>query len=233
MNIRIEMKAAAVAPGGPRPVRYAVMVEEGVANLPPVPRLLPAWPALSVPIDVAPPGEPTAVARAHPAMADLVRQTLRLTIPDTIQWQLRRLTVPADAVEVRPSGYVDAGRSLEELRLPFDRNSPTPWPLPVAWSVWVRIGGREHLAGTITFPARAGRFGTTPSLEPPDGRETFDGIDRVDVILRPDAETAERTVHLTDFWDGEVTFNDVPVMRDPQHEASRERTRARRREAAK
>ena len=47
------------------------------------------------------------------------------------------------------------------------------------------------------------------------------------------AALSERTVHITEFWDGEVTFEDVPVLRDRRREENGEPTTTRSREVAK
>ena len=61
--------------------------------------------------------------------------------------------------------------------------------------------------------AGAGGGGFVVRADADGNPTTFDGLDRVDVILRPDAEAAERTVGITAFWDGVVELKGMPLIR--------------------
>ena len=85
--------------------------------------------------------------------------------------------------------------------------------------MWVRTGGREFDAGRVTFRP-AGGIDTPAYLDAsgePGHPDSLDGVDHVDVILRPDARAGEETVDLVTFWDGEVTFENVLLVRKKSH----------------
>ena len=81
----------------------------------------------------------------------------------------------------------------------------------------MRINGVEHEVGEVFFPAGAVEHGSGRELKPPSGAAAFDfgGVERVDVILRPDPDAAEETVGMTEFWNGEMTLRGVPILREP------------------
>jgi hypothetical protein len=110
-------------------------------------------------------------------------------------------------------------------------------PAPVAFDVYCRVHGREWPLGTIDSSARRdeddgsagavfrstftininGRTATTSS-DSSEGRTVtgpwkggaIDGS--ADIILRPSAAVAGRTIDLDSYYDAEITFKDVPVV---------------------
>ena len=140
-------------------------------------------------VDLTPAERPTAVGRASAEMAAAVRPSLVVS--------------------------ASAGPSGNYLIVNLTRQASPRWPLPAAWEVWVRHKGQEHKAGTIAVPAGqcAAGWGVGYDVSKAGG-PPLDGVDRVDVILRPSAAAAERTVDLTEFWDGGLEFVDVPLRHD-------------------
>lgn len=84
-------------------------------------------------------------------------------------------------------------------------------PLGISFDVYVRAKGEERKAGSIARAASGPGFKFRHSLQ--FGWFRFDA-DRADVILRPNPQAAEETLHLLEMWDGgEIVFRDVPVRR--------------------
>ena len=170
--------------------------------------------------------QPAATAASDPAMAGIVRRTLRLKVLNPSDYRVGKSPVPEPAIGVElqyrllteihgPGSPTD---KYESLRLWFDRQTPNPWPLAGAWTAWVRTGGREFEAGRVALRP-AGNILTSVSLGAsgePGHPASFEGVERVDVILRPDARAAEGTADILTFWDGEVKFNNVPLVRKKQ-----------------
>ena len=204
-EIGLERNHYTGADGGAAPVRYAVTAEEGLPYLPANVRVLAAWPESVAPLTVAPPGKPTAVARADPAMAALVRRTLRLRLRDPAWFQLHDIPVPEPAVEVPP------GASPPVLSVEVDRDAADPWPLATSWAVSVRDGADEFYVGRIVLPA-SGRAEAAASSTLETALWRFERAGKVDVILRPDPEAAERSVGVTDYWDGGIELNGAAVV---------------------
>ena len=188
-------------PGASTFVRYAVVAERGVANLPPFVRSLPAWPARSVPFEVAPPGEPTSAAVADPTMAESVKRGLKLERP--FMWVNDR---PERVIPLRVNG--DHARLFFTLR----RDGPAAWPLGVSWQVSLAAGGSEHVVGTLAWPPGDSEVGRAFGVDlPADWDLDWRVHDAVDVILRPSAEAAEETVEPFDYWDAEVRLPAVKL----------------------
>lgn len=206
-HIDVLRKAAAAAVGTAPVTQYGIWMEEGVANLPPAVRPLPSWPAHVIPVSIAPPGEPTVNARPDPRMRELVTQTLHLRLVDSLAKQ----PPPPDAIEVRRRRILNRG-TVEALYIYLAKEATTPWPLPATWSMSVRVAGREMSVGTVSFTAGVGSFAKIRELSVPEGENVFHA-DAVDVILRPDADAAEKSVGVTEFWDGEIEFKNAPLVR--------------------
>ncbi len=111
---------------------------------------------------------------------------------------------------------------------------------PLAFDVFCRAGGREWKLGELhsgsetqpdngglrqTFRSMTsitinGRTVTSSSSSDGDGREVSgpwqgENEDQVDIVLRPSAEVAAKTIDLDSYYNGEIVFHDVPVARDP------------------
>ncbi len=78
----------------------------------------------------------------------------------------------------------------------------------LAFDVFIRTGGKEHLIGGVNFKNNIdsgyGTGGDTDGYPQPFP-------DRVDVILRSSETVARSTTNLTQIWKGEIVFKDVPV----------------------
>ena len=79
----------------------------------------------------------------------------------------------------------------------------------------VRVGGVERAVETIT-PSHEHQTSFEITVGRDDG-VSFEGVDHVDLILRPDRAVAERSVDVLEIWDGEVVFKDVPLVRDERN----------------
>lgn len=108
-----------------------------------------------------------------------------------------------EAVEVRQL-EITSFRDAPQLQGFVYTDSP---PLPLAFDVYARDGEREWMVGNFTSsaPGRAGRNFMGPA-------EGFDG-DTVTIILRSSTEAAKTDVSITEIWEGELIFEDLPVTR--------------------
>jgi hypothetical protein len=92
----------------------------------------------------------------------------------------------------------------ENLNTQYNISNP---PFGLAYRVVMRAGGRETPIGGYTWhPGLSYRgFGNFAMLKetPPK---------TIDVIFRPDAGYAARTIDIFDIWDGEIIFHDIPVQ---------------------
>ncbi len=81
-------------------------------------------------------------------------------------------------------------------------------PAPLSFDVWARAEGREWHMGAVCFGRGGGVAGS-------DVEGKLDGLrgDRIDVILRPSAQALLATYDMNQYWDGEMVFKDVPVVR--------------------
>lgn len=85
-------------------------------------------------------------------------------------------------------------------------------PINVGFDVYWRIGEEEWLVGTATIGAMRGSY----SFGCHEGLEGLpDEVNAVTVVLRASKEAARRTIDLTEIWDGELVFEDVPVESRP------------------
>jgi len=124
--------------------------------------------------------------------------------------------VPADATTVT---YIVDDKRRESIRRALDLNKVTVYggttllaypalnsrncPVDVAFTAFMREGGREWLMGT--FSTSNFNF-----LMPSAGLDGF-SANVVDVILRPSVEEAKTTPDLTSIWGEEIIFENVPV----------------------
>ncbi|MBL1217959.1 MAG: hypothetical protein D8M59_10745 [Planctomycetes bacterium] len=87
--------------------------------------------------------------------------------------------------------------------------SLTPPPCPIAFDIIVRTADREWIIGSLGHPGPGGdRVGSSSetTIRPFD-----DGT--VDIILRGSADAAVTRPDMTEYWDGEIVFENVPVER--------------------
>jgi ribosomal protein L37E len=186
--------------------RFGMWAEEKVSSTAPAPTTLPSWPAGVVPFAFAPPEQRTAVARAHPRMRDAVRRNLRLRlIPTFPVWA----SAPAGDGGVRRLDVPPAGSRAFTVEFDLHREDAARWPLPVSWSVAIRFGGAEHPVGITGFP-REPEIGPRLLVSFPNDDGPVAG-EHVDVILRPSPDFAERSLGMTEYWDGEIEFLDIPL----------------------
>lgn len=84
-------------------------------------------------------------------------------------------------------------------------------PADVAFDVFLRADGREYMVARFAWQKDRGYFTIgmklPKPLDPPP--------ERVDIILRSNPEVARWSVDITDIWQGELEFKDVPVTRKP------------------
>lgn len=74
----------------------------------------------------------------------------------------------------------------------------------------MRSGAEEWEVGSVKIPAWIKNHGWQYTKVIRD--HGFDAS-LADVILRPDIDTALNTVDVTEIWDGEIIFKDIPVQR--------------------
>jgi hypothetical protein len=78
-------------------------------------------------------------------------------------------------------------------------------PVPLAYEVLLRRDDQEWPIGFVSFKVgTTGNSGARKSLE-------YFTFDVADVVLRPSAEATARTVDLTDYYNHELVFKDIPV----------------------
>jgi hypothetical protein len=92
------------------------------------------------------------------------------------------------------------------LRAVLGPNDP---PVGLAFSVTIRAAGKEYPLGTIAEQAHVvgNNFDLQCDYDGPAG------IDKVDLILRPDESVARRDPFVTEMWGGQLEFKDVPVTK--------------------
>ncbi len=84
-------------------------------------------------------------------------------------------------------------------------------PIAIAFEVLAGVGPQSSRLGFVTSAARP-RFGRTVSVV---GAVPGDGVERLTIRLSGSARAAHRTTELSEFWDGELEFADVPVGTGP------------------
>lgn len=86
-------------------------------------------------------------------------------------------------------------------------------PSPIAFEVFARQGDNERRIGSISFPAGVN---SVKGVSAP-----FNEIEvgPIDVILRPSEDVIRSTVDLMSAWDGELIFENVPVLWPPAQPA--------------
>ena len=80
-------------------------------------------------------------------------------------------------------------------------------PANIAFDVFVRFDGNEHLIGSINVAAGGEttyHVGGNSSIPPPPRV--------VDIVLRSNPRVALNTVNLDRIWSGELIYKDVPVL---------------------
>ncbi|MCA9290571.1 MAG: hypothetical protein KDA25_05550 [Phycisphaerales bacterium] len=81
-------------------------------------------------------------------------------------------------------------------------------PVGVAFDVFARTpDGVEHVLGTLV--AAAGGNAQTHLRAPL--RERFPGVDRIDLVFRPNADLAAGTIDLESIWGAEIVLDDVAL----------------------
>jgi hypothetical protein len=146
--------------------------------------------------------------------APIAERTLVLQAP----WEL----VAADAPTVQPIND-EKYRAAVAQNLKVDRceilNSGastmcqvdikcTGSPVPLAYNVFIRAGGRDLPAGSVYFPASPnGDFSYSTGQSCP-----YPVANQVDVILKPSASVCASTIDMTSYWNGEITIPNVPVI---------------------
>ncbi len=90
------------------------------------------------------------------------------------------------------------------LRMAFD-----PFPVGVAFNVYVRVKDKERRFGFLARPQKPeeGNYGMGSALDPPVP-------ETVDVIFRSSKAVARETTDVFEMWDGELVFENVPVKTD-------------------
>ncbi len=162
-------------------------------------------------VRVVPSTQPTVALVADPAMRALVGRSLSIHFHRGTEVTPDPALYPRGAIDVVPVNGPN-GRHVV-LRFDFVSDPARPWPVPVAWEMSVRIAGRAYPV-QVAMPPCTHRFALYTSFASPAGT-SLDGIATVDLILRPDPESAERTVGVDRIWDGVVELKDVPLVRQP------------------
>jgi hypothetical protein len=82
-------------------------------------------------------------------------------------------------------------------------------PMPVAFEIVLRSGGKEWKAGEVAAAPSPGQQWFAISAQAAELGDTCD------VVLRPSRLAAEKTLDLTEIWYGEVVLKNVPVQPAP------------------
>ncbi len=108
----------------------------------------------------------------------------------------------------RAYGFRAAPASEGAVRLDGTVHSNNP-PVPCAFEIFVRVGGREHPWGRTLFPQGADLgWGTSAQIDAPVGPS-------VDLVLRASEEVAiQNGAHAV--WGGEIVIENVPVEREDE-----------------
>lgn len=90
-------------------------------------------------------------------------------------------------------------------------------PVNIAFVVILRVDGHEYKCDTLAWPKNRGPLGSSFYAV-----DNFDPMpERVDVILRSDPAVARHTIDMTEIWQGELEYKDLPVKRSkPSQPAS-------------
>jgi hypothetical protein len=99
-----------------------------------------------------------------------------------------------------------------EMDVEFVKRGQEPWPLAGSWEVFVRIREREVRVGSLIIPQIRGSLFTSAGRIAREAAMTFNEDEVADIILRPDARAAERSADVREYWDGEFTFKNVPLI---------------------
>ncbi|MGA2500566.1 MAG: hypothetical protein ABSH20_22730, partial [Tepidisphaeraceae bacterium] len=83
-------------------------------------------------------------------------------------------------------------------------------PMPVAFEIVLRSGQKEWKAGELAAPVSSTQQWFGISAKAGEIGETCD------VVLRPSRAAAEKTLDLTEIWDGEMVVKNVAVQPAPQ-----------------
>ena len=138
---------------------------------------------LSAPFDVELPSPQNAVRMVKdPAMADRLRASMR---PDEFQYN------------IWDPGSIFGMVKVEDL------------PTNIAFDVFCRYGGNEYPLGQIALAA--GASGVWPRCDSQLGKRLPKPPPTIDIILRPSADAAHKTLDLYQIWDGELVFANVPI----------------------
>lgn len=85
-------------------------------------------------------------------------------------------------------------------------------PAPLAFDVFTRFNGREYPLGSLSSLANST---TTMSFTGWEDRHRSVPA-TITLVLKPSEAVARRTVDLAEYFDGEIVFDDVPVLRGPK-----------------
>jgi hypothetical protein len=89
-------------------------------------------------------------------------------------------------------------------------------PVNVAFVVFLRVDGHEYKCDTLAWPKNRGALGSGFYAA-----HNFDPMpERVDMILRSDPAVARQTLDMTEIWQGELEYKDVPVKKSKQTQAA-------------
>ena len=87
-------------------------------------------------------------------------------------------------------------------------------PIPTAFDIYCADGETEHWIGrAISKPDRHDHVFLNPTP-----KSLFPNAASVDIILRSNAEIAERTFDIFEIWDGEIRFEDLAFVTPPLRE---------------
>ncbi|MCA9285554.1 MAG: hypothetical protein KDA22_10080 [Phycisphaerales bacterium] len=184
----------------------------GGANDADVERTIVRWTrSFDLPVEVVPDAVPLVEMLDYPGVESAVRAAVAVR-------SLRRDEKPA-TLYAEPF-EVGADRAIE-----VKVENPS---IDIALSIWLRHGEHEVLLGKVAL-RRCSNCSTSPVLPWPDG-EWLDGLDRVDVVLRPDREVAE-SQGMAWICARELVLPEMSTKRLPFREAPKEEQAERLREA--
>ena len=147
---------------------------------------------LDLPLNVAvvPEGAELVVLRPDPRLEEEIRRSITI---DLVNDRVR--------IGTMTYSYGDSGGFIGILNPPVD----------VAFDVFGRFHGEErHLC---TRYMKAGLVGMRSGVLDPSNPVTdlFPSAESIDIIFRANPRVAEQTTDITEIWDGEIVFEDVPL----------------------
>jgi hypothetical protein len=155
-------------------------------------------------------------APAHCAGRRTVSAEVRVLEEETADLIKLTHTPKLDATVLEAINRITARSERGWVRIDLEWRGPVPIALAFEATVQSGGAGREVSLGEITARPGQGRWVTTEVFS------ADDAPDKVTVILRSSKSVAAETFDLYEIWDGELRFENVPVLEkgEAENEAS-------------